>query len=106
MAIHTVNGYVVATRYSYEKTPTFGFQMHKPSAEYAPQTVIVREHQIDIEVEDGTDITAGLVANLEAKKRHLRQQLANELIRVDNEIGKLTSLEFTPTPVPSDDIPF
>lgn len=106
MSTHTVNGFIVATRHSLETKATFGFQMHKPSAEFSPETVVVREHQVEIEVDEELDITGAMVANLEEKKRLLRVELAKNLMRIDNDIGKLTSLEFVPAPIPGDDIPF
>ena len=104
---HTVAGYIVATRHSWETKATYGFQMYKPSAQYSPETVIVREHQIEIEVEDSLDITGGLVANLEEQKRVLRVDLANKLMRIDDQIGKLTCIDYVPiAPEAADEIPF
>lgn len=93
---HTISGYITWTQYGVDdKSPVVGFTMYKPSAEYSPNTVIVREHAIEVEVADNFDPRAGLIAGLEEQKRIVRAAFAKQVRDIDSRIQQLLAIENT-----------
>ena len=95
MAKHIVKGYITHTQYSRTCKPTVSFSTFKPSAEYSPDTVVVSEHQIEVEVPDNYDPRAKLVAALEEQKRVIRAEFAKSVKDIDQRIQSLLAIEHT-----------
>lgn len=93
MAKHIIKGYVTFRHSKYEKEPDIGFQMWKPSAEYAPETVVVAEHQIEVEVPDDFDPRRGMVAALKEQKKQEQAKFALRIKEIDDRIQSLLAIE-------------
>lgn len=104
MATHTLKGFVTLDK-AYG-TSVVRFQMYRPSPKYQPHEVIVSEHSIDVEVPDDFDPVPLMVASLEEKKRLARLELAKDLAVIDDQIKQLTCIDYVPSALPADDLPF
>lgn len=93
MSKHIVNGYITIKHSIYTKEPEIGFQMWKPSAEYAPDTVVVAEHQIEVEVPDDFDPRPGMVDSLKEQKKKEMARFALRVKEIDDRIHSLLAIE-------------
>ena len=96
MAKHTVKGFVTYERSRHASKPTISFTPWKPNPTYFPDTVIVSEHSIEVEVPDDFNPVPAQIAVLNEKKRLLRLALAEQLKDIDDHISKLQALTFEP----------
>ena len=92
MSKHVVKGFITYEKPSYQPKPSISFSMWKPCAKYSPNTVVVAEHSIEVEVPDDFNPVPLQVGMLEAQKKELRLKLAQELILIDEQIANLTCL--------------
>lgn len=93
---HTITGYITArpVRYGEHRGELeVSFSTYAPSAEYSPDTVIVRQHSFEVEVADEFDPRPGLVANLEEQKREVRAAFAKKVKDIDDRIQSLLAIE-------------
>lgn len=95
MSKHIITGYIVSTQYGPNDAPTIDFRTYKPTAEYSPNTVIVREHSIEVEVPDDFDPRPAMVASLEEQKQLIRAKFAKEVRDIDERIQSLLAIEST-----------
>lgn len=93
---HTISGYITARsiRHGVNKGKLeVSFSTYRPHAEYSPDTVVVREHSFEVEVEDRFDPRPGMVANLEEQKREVRAEFAKKVREIDEQIQSLLAIE-------------
>ena len=95
MAKHIVKGYITSTQGKYQIEPEIRFQMYKPSADYSPDTVIVAEHQIEVEVPDDFDPRPGQIAALKEKKKLMEAQFAASVKVINDQINSLLAIEMS-----------
>lgn len=95
MSKHTITGYIVSTQYGPKTEKIIDFRTYKPTAEYSPNTVIVREHSIEVEVPDNFDPRPAMVASLEEQKQLIRAKFAKEVRDIDERIQSLLAIETT-----------
>ena len=91
----TINGFIVWRRWKGEPASAgvYKFQDYEPSGESDIwDTVLVREHSMEVEVPDAFNPLPELVAGLKEEKRLARLALAQKLAQIDAEISKLTCL--------------
>jgi len=86
----TIDGYIVAQQYSWEKSPSFTFFSFKPDG--SDHFVAVQPHSFEVDVPDTFDIRSGLVQNLEAEKQRLRAEFAKSVTDIDRRISELTAI--------------
>lgn len=106
MSKHTITGFITFEKRPYMDKGQVGFHTYRPSAEYFPHTAVVAEHSFEVEVPDDFNPVPDLVANLEEQKRLARLELAQKLARIDEQISKLTCIEFVPAQSDETPIPF
>lgn len=94
MSKHTIKGYITYHQYGWSDKPVINFCPWKPAEDH--ETVIVREHSIEVEIPDNFNPVPLMVAGLEEKKRLARVRLADELRELDEHISKLLCIEHTP----------
>lgn len=95
-AKHTITGFITATpiRYGKERGQlSISFSTYRPSAEFTPETVVVREHSFEVEVDEKFDARPALVANLEEQKRIARAEFAKKVKDLDAQIASLLAIE-------------
>lgn len=92
MAKHIVKGYITSTQYSWETKPSFGFSMYKPLKEQT-DTVIVSEHQFEVEVPDDFDPRPGKIAALKKKKKLMEAQFTASVKVINDQINSLLAIE-------------
>lgn len=93
MSKHIVKGYITSTQGKYKIEPEIRFQMYEPSAEYSPDTVIVAEHQIEVEVPDDFDPRPGKIAALKEKKKLMEAKFAASVKEINDQINSLLAIE-------------
>lgn len=93
MSQHTIKGYITYQKYDWSDKPFINFCPWKPAEDN--QTVVIREHQFDVEVPDDFNPVPQMIAGLEEKKRLARLALAADLAKLDEEISKLQAIEHT-----------
>ena len=93
MAKHFIKGYITSTTDALGDAPDIGFSMYKPSAKYSPNTVVVAEHEIEVEVPDGFDPRPAMVAALEEQKRLAQVEFSRTVIEIDRRIQSLLAIE-------------
>lgn len=74
MSQHTIKGYITYHKYDWSDKPVINFCPWKPAEDN--QTVVLREHQFDVEVPDD-----------------FNPALAADLARLNEEISKLQAIE-------------
>ena len=67
--------------------------MWEPSAEYAPDTVVVAEHQIEVEVPDDFDPRPGIVEALKEQKKQEQAKFALRVKEIYDRIKSLLAIE-------------
>lgn len=94
MAKHKIKGFITfnGSRYAADDA-RISFSPYKPSEEYSPNTVVVREHEFEVEVPDDFDPRAGLVANLEEQKKRVQAEFARAVRDIDQRIQSLLAIE-------------
>jgi len=92
MSKHTIKGFVTYERGHWEKTGCIGFQTWAVDPRYQENTVLVGEHEFEVEIPDDFNPVPMQVAALEEQKRLKRIKLAEELAAIDLRISKLTCL--------------
>ncbi len=95
MSKHLIKGFVVWEKWkdSSNDTAVYKFQHYKPSGNSECwDTVLVGEHQFEVEVPDDFNPIPLQVSLLEERKKALRLKLAQELRLIDEEISKLTCI--------------
>jgi hypothetical protein len=98
MATYKVKGYITATKFAWENTPSFSFQTWMPR-EDDEETIAVREHSIEVEIEDGFDMRPLQVKQLEEAKRMAQAAFAAKVKELDDRIASLLALEAPPVTV-------
>lgn len=71
----------------------FDFTTYQKSKEYSPLAVLVREHEIEVDVPDDFDIRDGLVANLEAEKQAVMAAYQKRVTEINAQIQSLLAIE-------------
>lgn len=95
MAKHQINGYIVSTQYGPKDTPQIDFRTYKPTAEYSPNTVVVREHSFEVDVPDTFDPRPAMIASLQEQKQIVRAEFAKKVKDLDAQIQSLLAIENT-----------
>ena len=93
MAKHLIKGYITSTQYSLHSKPTIDFATYKPRAEYSPNTVIVAEHEFEVDVPDDFDPRPSMVDSLKEQKRLARAEFAKKVTEIDQRIQSLLAIE-------------
>jgi hypothetical protein len=96
----TLKGFIMASktqRYDIEKMQymdemVFLFS-HYDSSRYNKEEVMVCEHSFDVEVPDGFDPRAGLVANLEREKKKITAEYQARITEINGQIQSLLAIE-------------
>jgi len=94
---HTINGFITSTQYTVNGEKTIDFRTYKPTAEYSPNTVVVREHSFEVDVPEDFDPRPAMIASLEEQKQIARKKFADEMRHIDNRIQSLLAIENSPT---------
>lgn len=91
-----IDGFITYTQHTWEKVGegSFSFRAYKPLAEYEPDTVVVREHSITVEVPTKYDPRAAMVANFEEQKTLLRAAFNLKIKELNEQISKLQAIEY------------
>lgn len=93
MAKHRIKGYITSTQYGLSGEPTINFATYKPSAEYSPNTVVVAEHEIEVEVPDNFDPRPAMVESLQEQKRLAEAEFGKKVREINQRIQSLLALE-------------
>lgn len=96
MAKHLIKGYITfnGSRYTADEHRV-GFSTYKPSADISPDTVVVQEHEFEVEVPDGFDPRTRMVKNLEEQKKRVQAEFARAVRDIDRRIQSLLAIEHT-----------
>lgn len=94
---HVITGYITSTQYSLNSEKQIDFRSYKPTAEYSPNTVVVREHSIEVDVPDDFDPRPAMIASLEEQKQIARAKFAEEVRTIDARIQSLLAIENSPS---------
>ncbi|AVS68152.1 hypothetical protein C8245_23035 [Paracidovorax avenae] len=95
MSKHIVKGYVTVMHDRNTGKSIVGFQVWKPSPEYSPDTVVVGEGCVEVEVPDNFDIRPAMVKNLQAKRETARAEFVRTIQQIDEQIQSLLAIEHT-----------
>lgn len=71
----------------------FDFTTYRKMPEHWPDSVLVREHEIEVDVPDDFDIRKGLVANLEAEKQAVMAAYQKRVTEINAQIQSLLAIE-------------
>jgi len=88
----TIKGYIAAQRHDWQAEPSFHFFGFPP--DHSKSLVVVRSHDLEIDVPDDFDIRLGLVANLEAEKQKLRADFAKSVADIERRISELQAIGY------------
>ena len=93
MAKHLIKGYITSTQYSLHGKADIDFRTYKPIAEYSPNTVVVSEHEFEVEVPDNFDPRPAMVESLEEQKRLAQAEFSKKVMEIDQRIQSLLAIE-------------
>lgn len=93
MAKHLIKGYITSTQYGLHGKPIVGFCTYKPNAEYSPNTVIVAEHEFEVDVPDNFDPRPAMVESLNEQKRLAKVEFAKKVKELDERTQSLLAIE-------------
>lgn len=90
----TVNGFITWRPAMYgSPTPSIDFLTFDPrTSGVFSDRVVVREHSIEIEVEDDFDPRPTLRENLRAEEQQVRADFAKRIIQIQRKIGELEAI--------------
>lgn len=97
----TIKGHIYARQYEWETKPQFTFFDFEAS-----DWVVVREHEITVELPDTFDLRPGMLANLEREKEQLSRVFNAKVMEINQRIQSLLAIENKPTAPTTEDIPF
>lgn len=93
-----IKGFITweAPRYSQGK-PTIDFYAFDPRKTTSfPDVVVVKEHEIEIEVPDDFDPRPSQIANLRKEELKARADFEARITQIKRKIAELEAIEFTP----------
>lgn len=90
MAKHLIRGYI--TYDGDGDPPEIGYTMYRPSAKYSPNTVVVAEHEIEVEVPDGFDPRPAMVDALVEQKRLAQDEFSKTVMAIDRRIQSILAI--------------
>lgn len=90
---YTIKGYITSTQYSPNGEKTIDFRTYRPTAEYSPNTVVVREHSFEVDIPDDFDPRPAMIASLEEQKQIARKKFAEEMRTIEHRIQSLLAIE-------------
>lgn len=93
---HTIHGYVTYTKHTYQMEAEISFTTYRPSSEYSPDTVVVCEHSIEVDVPDDFDPRPGMINALREKERIARAAFQATITDIHRQISELEAIEYTP----------
>lgn len=86
----TADGFIVATQYDWESKPHFTWYPFEPTIN--KDCVVVRPSSITFEVPDDFDMRPNRIQALEKRKDELREKVAVEVEKIDQEIQSLLAI--------------
>lgn len=86
----TSHGFIVASQYEWESKPRFTWYPFEPTLD--DDSVVVKPHSITFEVPDDFDMRPHRIQQLEKRKDELREKVAVEVEKIDQEIQSLLAI--------------
>lgn len=86
----TVDGFIVASQYRWERKPHFTWFPFEPTVDH--DSVTVKPHSITFEVPDDFDMRPHRIQALVKRKVELREKLAVDVEKIDQEIQSLSAI--------------
>lgn len=102
---HTITGYITYEKSAYVTKPTISFQRHKPSKEYFPDRVVIREHSFEVEVDDNYDPRPELINGLKEQMKQARADFEALCTDIKRQISQYEALTMDAAPF-IDEVPF
>ena len=90
---HKITGYVTYEKSKYDGKPNIDFVTYKPTQKIWPDTVIVCEHSIEVEVPDDFDPRPELIKGLQEQQQKARADFEKLCTDIQRQISELTCLE-------------
>lgn len=99
MSTHTIKGYLYHVQYDYQERHEFQVVFNDSAAmpKASPDWVLLREHEFTVEVPDDFDPRPAKVACLQEMQRKVRAEMMARVNELQEQINKLTALEFEPS---------
>lgn len=88
-----IKGYVTHTKYKWDEAPQYTFHGFDPSDYLGDESVVVMQHEIEIEIPDDFDPRPGQIAALKAQKERAQAEFAKRVTEIDEKINSLLALE-------------
>lgn len=86
-----LKGWIVCTKYAWNNDPP-KFDFYTFKVKETEDTTILREETVEFEVPDDYDPTQAKIDALLQMKKQLQARLAQDLMELDQKIGRLTAL--------------
>ena len=94
----TINGYIVARQYDWEKTPHFEFLHYDPStATFDASAVKVQAHMFEVDIPDNFDIHPYQIDKLRKERDQAAAEFAKRVKQIDDKINSLLAIENSPS---------
>ncbi len=90
---HTIKGYITYEKSVYDEKPSINFYTFKPDSKTWPNTVIVGEHSIEVEVPDDFDPRPELIKGLQERQKKARADFEQLCTDIQRQISELQALE-------------
>lgn len=92
----TIKGFITHRTNSWDKTNLgIGFSMHRPSAEYSPNTVVIREHSFDVEIPADFDPRPAMIESLKAQEKKAMADFELMVGKIRKQISQLQAIELS-----------
>ena len=88
-----IKGYVTHTKYKWEDKPHYSFYGFDPSDHLGDDSVVVMQHEVEIEIPDDFDPRPGQIAALKAQKERAQAEFAKRVTEIDEKINSLLAIE-------------
>lgn len=94
----TINGYIVARQYGWEKAPHFEFLHYDPNeATFDTSAVKVRAHMFEADIPDDFDIRPFQIDKLRRERDEAAAEFAKRVKEIDDKINSLLAIENNPS---------
>lgn len=89
---HTISGFICWRQYSWQPREQAEVTFYPFKPDHDKDIAIIREHSFDVEVDENFDPTPQQVQALNEKKRLVRLKCAEDLMAIDEELGRLQAI--------------
>jgi len=95
MAKHTIKGYLTWEQWHWEATGKVSFQTWEPDADSEHRSLI-REHSIEVEIEDDFDPRPQKIAALDEQIKKTRAEFSARITELQEQKSRLLCIEMAP----------